>query len=236
MPLHLLHQTPTWVAIAKPPGLLTHRGPGFRDQVAAVQLLRDQLGVYVYPVHRLDRGASGVLIFATEQEQVYPLHQALQAGQKRYWALCRGAWRLPQTQTWVENPMEDDNGLIKDARTAVRLLGSDRDPRCCLLAADPESGRYHQVRRHLRDLAHPILGDNDHGDSRVNRDWRIERGLGRLALHCASVRLELPEGSLTLRCPLFEDLYAVLQPLPLWAQALSAESELGAPPLPMETA
>lgn len=237
-PLHILAEGDRWVAVAKPPALLTHRTPRFALD-AALQRLRDQLGQRVYPVHRLDRGASGLLLFTTDAEVVHPLHEALRAGRKRYLALCRGQWGGPlaggaEGVVRVESLLLDDNRLPKEACTDVEALGSCAEPRSCLLAAEPRTGRFHQVRRHVRDLGHPILGDNDHGDSRVNRWWREERGLRRLALHCATVELALPGGPLTLRCPLFADLHRVLQALPLWEEAVAREPVLGLPPLPDE--
>lgn len=234
-PLHVLDQGERWVAVAKPPALLTHRTPRFALD-AALQRVRDQLGERVYPVHRLDRGASGVLLFTTDRDLVFPLHEALRLGSKRYLALCRGVWVRGEDPVTVESLLLDDNGLPKEARTVVRALGSCPEPRCCLLAAWPQTGRFHQVRRHVRDLGHPILLDNDHGDSRVNRAWREERGLRRLALHCAEVVLALPEGPRVVRCPLFADLHAVLRALPLWEQARAVEPLLDLPPLPMEAA
>lgn len=101
-----------------------------------------------------------------------------------------------ETDGWfvVERPIKNENGNERDATTALRLIVGSTDPRCCLVAARPLTGRWHQIRRHLNGVSHPILGDTRHGNTRTNREWH-GRGLpsGRLALHLH--RLELPQVS-----------------------------------------
>src|SRR5262249_25174725 len=158
--------------------LLVHRTVQAPKSEAVLQTLRDQLGRWVYPVHRLDRGASGALLVATDKARTGALHEALTKGEKVYLAHVRGS--LPGTDSVVvEVPMKDDNGIVKEARSVVRALGTSTEPRCSLLEVRPETGRYHQVRRHVRDLGHPVIGDREHGDSKVNRWWR-ERAGGEL--------------------------------------------------------
>jgi tRNA pseudouridine65 synthase len=87
--------------------------------------------------------------------------------------------------------------------------------------AEPETGRWHQVRRHLRDVSHPILGDSTHGDTRVNRWWRETYGLRRLGLHCFSLDLALDGETIAATCPAPADLVHIWERLPWWNQALA---------------
>lgn len=228
--LVVLHESPHFVVVAKPPGLLVHRNEYQPEAPAALQAVRNMLGTSVYPVHRLDRGASGCLVMATSSEWAALLGAALHAGSKGYVALVRGAYRATEPVT-VDRPMKDDNGVVKDAITVIRALGASAEPRCSLMYAEPQTGRYHQVRRHLRDLCHPVIGDGDHGDNAVNREWKT-RGVRRLALHAHSLRLALPDGELVVTCPLFSDHHATFSTLPFWSEAVANLPGLDAPPIP----
>jgi tRNA pseudouridine65 synthase len=112
--------------------------------------------------------------------------------------------------------MADPDGSMKEARTRVTHLASSSEPRCGLLLAEPFTGRFHQVRRHVRDLDHPILRDPVHGDGRENRLWKDEYGLKRLGLHCARLALTVDGARLDVVCPLAADLAEVLAKVPWW--------------------
>ncbi len=218
-----------WIVVAKPPRVVIHRSRHTREEYAALQRTRDLVGDHVYPVHRLDRPASGCLLFATDRSRTGELHEALKLGRKTYLAFTRGQF-APEGEVVVETDIVNE-GQAKEARSVVDCLGTGADPRCSLLRVRPETGRHHQVRRHVRDLHHPILGDRAHGDHRENKIWR-ERGLTRLGLHAFKLELELPEGTLSAVCPLFQDMYEVLSQLPWWARSLDLEPDLGRPFLP----
>ena len=187
--LPVLYTGPGFVAVAKPSGMLVHRNRFNPRADAALQRVRDQVGGLVYPIHRLDAATSGCLLFATEQAVAGPLSAALSAGQKSYVALVRGAAKGP-SQVVVRRPLRDDNGIEKSAVTALHAVAVCADPPCTVVLARPQTGRYHQIRRHLRGLSHPIIGDRAHGDSHINRAWRA-RGVRRLALHCLTISLTL---------------------------------------------
>ncbi len=212
-----------WVVVAKPSGLAVHRGDDTRDTTFLVQQARDQLGQRVWPVHRLDRGTSGAVWLTFDPGLLAGCQEALAAGTKRYVALVRGA-ALSRDLVEITTPMKDTKGVVREAHTSARVIGISRDPRCSLVLATPRTGRFHQIRRHLRDLSHPVLGDGVHGDSRVNRTWREERGLGRLALHNAS--LAVPTYGIDVCCPLPDDLRRVWSALPLWDEAVAELPEL----------
>jgi tRNA pseudouridine65 synthase len=169
----------------------------------------------VNPVHRLDAAASGVLLLAFDADTTRELQAAMTASTacKRYLALVRGV--LAEGTVTVTNPMKDDEDKPRDAVTVITRLAASSEPRCSLALAEPRTGRFHQVRRHLRDLDHPIIGDSKHGDTRVNATFRA-CGATRLQLH--AWRLDLPDAKIAVRCPLAPDLRAVWSTLPWWGE------------------
>lgn len=210
--LALLYADPHLIAVDKPSGLLVHRGWG-DDSVVAMTLARDLIGRYVYPVHRLDRATSGVLLFALNQETARGLQEAFSSRkiEKRYLALVRG---VPPPLLEIVHPIpRSEDGPRVEASTTVRLLFS-RD-RYAWVEARPETGRLHQVRRHLKHVSHPIIGDVRYGKGEHNRHFRAVFGLHRLALHASSVDLVHPHTGepLHLEAPLPLDL---LEPLRRW--------------------
>ncbi|MEZ4375105.1 MAG: pseudouridine synthase [Polyangiaceae bacterium] len=198
--LEVLTEDDQWVVIDKPSGLLVH--PGWaKERPTALHLVRDRVGCHVYPAHRLDRATSGVLVFAKSPESASALGQAFAGGKvkKRYLALVRGE---PAEQL-IDNPLprgEDKAGPRVAARTYVRRLASvtltvalaGYPVRYSLVEALPETGRLHQIRRHLKHAGHPILGDVRYGKGDHNRLCREHFGLHRLALHAADLWLPHP--------------------------------------------
>ena len=234
-PLPVLGQGEDWIVIAKPPRLVVHRTEGARFDYAALQRVRDMVGRHVYPIHRLDRGASGCLLFATEQAAAGPLHAALARPDtvKTYLAFVRG-WFKADGEVLIDRPMKDDNGILKEASSVVDCLGRSHDPRCSLLRVRPRTGRWHQVRRHVRDLTHPIVGDANHGDTKINRWWKVEHGVKRLGLHAVSLELTFPDGERRrFVSPLFKDQWKLFRRMPWWGEASALEPALALPALPM---
>lgn len=193
------------IAIHKPAGWLVHRtGLDAGETRFVVQTLRDQLGTPVHPVHRLDKGTSGVLLMALSPEAARRLSGLFERREvhKRYVALVRG-W--PPEQAHVDHALRPDDvppdAPAQDAVTDFRLLARcsldvpvDRYPqtRVALVEALPLTGRRHQIRRHLKHLAHPIIGDATHGKGAHNRWWADRLGAQRLWLHAASLSLPHP--------------------------------------------
>jgi len=181
--------------------------------VHALQLVRDQVGAYVYPVHRLDRGTSGVLVFALSPEAARTLGQAFESGtvEKRYLALVRGA---PPDRIRVDHALSREDGRpAQPATTEFRTVA--RYGRYALVEAAPETGRTHQIRRHLKHLSCPIIGDVRYGKGEHNRLFRTEHGFHRLALHATSLTLPDPTTGavLTIQSPLPEAFARVLAAL-----------------------
>jgi tRNA pseudouridine65 synthase len=168
-------------------------------------LLRDQLGQWVYPVHRLDRGASGVLLFGLSPQAARSLCEQF-AGhelQKRYVALVRGA---PPEALVIDHALRPDHSDVPQAAiTDVRRLS--QFGRYAWVEAVPRSGRLHQIRRHLKHVSCPIIGDVRYGKGEHNRLFRERYALHRLALHAAQLRVRAPSGAeLDLQAPLPPDL------------------------------
>jgi tRNA pseudouridine65 synthase len=179
------------VVANKPSGLLVHRGWDKDDDVAMFRV-RDAIGQHVHPLHRLDRGTSGALVFARTREAAAVLSKAFEAGcvEKRYLALVRGT---PPEAGVVDYPIPRTEGGPRVPATTrfVRVARSAVD-RCSLVLAAPETGRLHQVRRHLRHIDHPLVGDVRHGSGTINRHYRARYDLHRLALHALRVAFDHP--------------------------------------------
>ncbi len=213
--MNILHHDAFLVVTNKPAGLLVHRGWGQDDEVA-VTLARRATGSFVYPVHRLDRGASGALVFALSSEVAALLHAAFEDGrvEKRYLAAVRG---VAPSERVIDHPIpRREDGPRVPAVTEVRRLSSG--DHVSLVEARPRSGRLHQVRRHLKHIAHPILGDANYGKGALNRALRETVGLARLALHASGLRFTHPvTGALVdVEAPLPDDLREPLEKLGLW--------------------
>lgn len=194
------------VVANKPSGLLVHRGWDNDDDVAMFRV-RDALGQHVYPVHRLDRGTSGALVLARTREMAASLARMFEAGQieKRYWALVRG---MPPDDGVIDYPIQRvEDGPRVPAVTAFRVLGRSTVDRCSLVEALPKTGRLHQIRRHLRHINHPLVGDVKHGSGPINRHYRAHYNLHRLALHATSIAFAHPATgeTLSVSAPLPDD-------------------------------
>ncbi|MGM0536293.1 MAG: pseudouridine synthase [Pseudomonadota bacterium] len=219
-PLSLLHQDDHLVAVHKPAGLLVHRtalARGERDVL--LQRLRNQLGRRVYPVHRLDRPTSGVIVFALAPEIAASLQATFTAHrvEKRYLAVVRG---IGPQQERLDYPLREEDGHrpkaempAREAVTEVRRVDSvelpvqvDRYPqsRYSLMEARPQTGRRHQIRRHLSRRGYPIIGDAKHGKGNHNRFFAEQLECPRLLLAAVGLAFAHPVSGerLDLCCPL----------------------------------
>lgn len=192
MTIDLLYVDPYVVVADKPSGIIVHRGWDNDDDVAMFRV-RDLIGQQVHPIHRLDRGTSGALLFARTKEAAAALCKSFEEGRvdKTYFALVRGE---PPAEGIVDYAIpKSEDGPRVPARTRYRLLRRSSVDRCSLVEATPETGRLHQVRRHLRHLNHPLVGDVRYGSGAINRHYRATYGLHRLALHARSLGFDHPE-------------------------------------------
>jgi tRNA pseudouridine65 synthase len=208
------------VVANKPSGLLVHRGWADEDDVALFRV-RDRVGAHVHPVHRLDRGTSGALLFARTRDAAAMLGRALEAGrvEKRYLALVRGT---PADEGIIDHAIpRTEAGERVAAVTRFRRLARSPVDRCSLVLAQPETGRLHQVRRHFHHISHPIVGDVNHGSGAINRHYRARYDLHRLALHARSIAFDHPitGARIVVSAPLPDDLSRALEALCLLKHA-----------------
>jgi tRNA pseudouridine65 synthase len=204
------------VVANKPSGLLVHRGLSADGDVALFRV-RDALGEYVHPVHRLDRGTSGALVFARTRAAAASTSRAFEEGRvdKRYLALVRG---VPPAEGVVDHPIPRGEDLPRvPAVTRYALVAASPVDRCALVEARPATGRFHQVRRHMKHLGHPLVGDVNYGSGAINRHYRAAYGLHRLALHASFVAFDHPDagGRVEVVAPMPDDLAGPLRRLGL---------------------
>jgi tRNA pseudouridine65 synthase len=189
------------IAVAKPSGVPVHRGWS-RSPVTLAQQVRAEVGLArVHAAHRLDQPTSGVVLFALDPETARALGQAFASGavRKRYLALVRGR---PSDQGEIDHPISRrQGGPRRSARTEYRRLFTvELEPRhVSLVEARPLTGRLHQVRRHLKHIDHPVIGDVNYGKGALNRAFRERYGLARLALHASVIELSHPRSFQPLR-------------------------------------
>ncbi|MDK2779042.1 MAG: pseudouridylate synthase [Pseudomonadota bacterium] len=208
--LDILYRDDAMVVINKPSGLLVHRSEIDRHETRfALQLLRNQLGQRVYPVHRLDKPTSGVLAFALSQEMASRITDLWRQRtvEKKYLAIVRGwmpefthldyAMSPPVDKYARHEKKKPEQEAITDFRTLAQVeipVAVDKYPqsRYSLLECTPHTGRKHQIRRHLKHLAHPIIGDARYGKGRHSRYFRDHLDAPRLLLHASELTVEHP--------------------------------------------
>jgi tRNA pseudouridine65 synthase len=189
--IEILHRDARCVAVAKPSGVATHRGWAHDDdEDPLLQQVRDLVNAYVYPVHRLDRGASGIVLFALDQEAAAAFSNAWSGADKRYLAITRGH---PAEHAVIDHAIPKAPG---DARVPAitEIWRRDVFGRYALVEARPRTGRLHQIRRHMKHVSCPLIGDVRYGKGEHNRLWRERFGLHRLALCSIALRVAHPDG------------------------------------------
>lgn len=208
MSFEILFRDDWLCAINKPTGIMVHRSNIGTDRAFVMQKLRDQLGRRVWPVHRLDRATSGVLLFALDPETARRLGQAFMDRRvdKAYSAVVRG---------WTDEGGSIDHPLARhkqaeprEARTRYRRLATCELPipvggfetaRYSLVEAMPENGRRHQIRRHFKHISHHLIGDTTYGDGRHNRLFRQHLDCHRMLLHASRLEIGHPYDGRQLR-------------------------------------
>ncbi|MDG5498365.1 pseudouridine synthase [Marinobacter sp. BGYM27] len=210
-PLTLLYQDDALLAVHKPAGLLVHRSPIDRHETEfALQYARAlNGGDHVYPVHRLDRPTSGLLLFARSPDIARQLGEQMMGRQvkKTYLAIVRG-W--PAAEGRIDYALRDEPEdrrqkhqpqVSRNAVTDFQCLGTGELPfeiegyptsRYALMALSPQTGRKHQLRRHMKHISHPIIGDANHGRGRHNRFFAHHFGEARLLLAATDMALNHP--------------------------------------------
>jgi tRNA pseudouridine65 synthase len=222
----VLYRDDLLCAIDKPCGMMVHRSSRSTDARFIMGLLRDQLGQRVWPIHRLDRATSGVLLFALDADTAGLLGQQMMARDigKRYLCVVRG---YIDDEGVIDHPLKaEGRGPEQEAVTEFRCLARMELPiaigryptaRYSLVEAQPHTGRMHQLRRHFKHLFHPIIGDTTYGEGRHNRLFRIEFASHRMLLHASRLSFEHPADGRPMRidCPpsgVFADLIERFEP------------------------
>lgn len=231
--LEILYQDKHLVAINKPSGLLVHRSPIDRHETRfAIQLLRDQIGQFVYPVHRLDKPTSGVLLFTLDKESAQRISEQFRdhSTQKHYLAVVRG---FTEVEGIIDHPLTEKLDKISDknrsqepqAQEAIthynRLatveipyaVGRYERSRYSLLHVRPRSGRKHQIRRHVKHLSHHLIGDTKYGRGEHNKLFREHFDCHRMLLHARTLEITHPftDERLIITAPLDETFRRIFQ-------------------------
>lgn len=240
--LPCLHSDPRLFVVHKPAGLLVHRSAlDAHENDTALQRAEQQTGQRLWPAHRLDKGTSGVLVFARDADAARLLGAAFESGDvaKRYLALVRG-W--PGEHGRIDHPLSRDperpsaGQPTREAATRLACLARHEWPftvdgrhaasRYALLQLWPETGRRHQIRRHCKHIGHPLVGDSTHGKGAHNRAVAAHLGLARLWLHAVELTLQHPDDARLLTL--------IAEPGPEWQRLLVPDApgaaRMGAPP------
>ena len=220
--LEIIYEDENLIAINKPHGLLVHQSSIARDATEfALQMLRDQVGKHVSPVHRLDRKTSGILLFALDKSAEIAMHQQFMNIQtdKKYLAILRGF--APDSMD-IDYPLAKENGTMQDALTSFRTLqraevnipfGKHATSRYSLVEATPKTGRMHQLRRHFSHILHPIIGDRTHGCNKQNKFFLEQWNMSTMLLHASELSFTHPVTSerIHLKAQLHDEFKRVLE-------------------------
>ncbi|MCE9678153.1 tRNA pseudouridine(65) synthase TruC [Shewanella sp. AS1] len=243
--ISILYEDEDIVAIHKPAGLLVHRSYlARRERFFAMQLTRDKVGCHVFPVHRLDRPTSGVLLFAKSAEMANLLCEqfATKEIEKQYLALVRGNilegdcldYPLKQEFDELGDKYADPDKAAQEAQTSYQPLlnceipypsGRYATSRFALVQLTPHTGRKHQLRRHMAHLRHPIIGDTTHGDGKQNRFFREHFGINRLWLIAKMLRFTHPRTGepISIETELESEWLTIFEALG-WQEAIESDS------------
>lgn len=199
--MEIVFQDQYLVAVNKPHGLLVHPTALARDaEEFAMQLLRDRLDQHVYPVHRIDRKTGGLLLFALNKEVHGDVQRqfAERKVEKEYWAIVRG---YTDDAGEIDYPLKREDGKVQEAFTTYETVGRAELPvtfgkhdtiRYSLLRVVPETGRMHQIRKHLAHILHPIIGDRPYGCNKQNRLFKEKWEMTTMLLHASSLAITHP--------------------------------------------
>jgi len=210
--LEILYKDDFIVAINKPSGLLVHKSMIDRHEIYfAMKMLRDQIGQYVYPIHRLDKPTSGVLLFALDSETAKVMNEQFKSKkiQKKYIAVVRGYvdedgfidYALSVKNDKIADKDSSDIKESQDAQTQFKRVGTVEishavgryeKTRYSLVELLPKTGRKHQLRRHMKHISHHILGDTKYGRGEHNKLIRKHYNCHRLLLHALELEVIHP--------------------------------------------
>lgn len=204
LPLPIIYRDDHLLAIDKPAGLLVHRSKiDFHERDNVVARLKTETGCHVYPVHRLDKPTSGVLLFALVKSSAHAIATQFENHlvSKTYIAVARG---YTQSSGTIDHPVRDRDSADKPrkpAETRYCRISQIELPypvdryataRYSLLELQPRTGRRHQLRLHMKHINHPLIGDSSYGKGTHNRFFARHFDCTRLLLHASALRIEHP--------------------------------------------
>ena len=229
--LEILYEDEYLVVINKPTGLLVHKSMIDRHEIYfAMKMIRDQIGKWVYPVHRLDKPTSGVLLFALDSHSAKLMSEqfASHSIQKTYIAIARGYVAESGTinhalKEKLDKISDKNASKFKEPQEAVtdfRCLGQIElnasvgiydTVRYSLVELKPHTGRKHQLRRHMKHINHHLLGDTKYGRGEHNKFVRERYEMNRLLLHAIELKVKHPysQETLVFRAPL-DDVFTLM--------------------------
>ena len=197
-PLTILHQDDDCIAIAKSPGIHVHPSPLSPGEPSCMNILRDQIGSYVYPVHRIDRATSGIVLFALSPDALRSFNEIMRSGgmNKCYHAIVRG-WMddvMCDSPISVDDKVQEAETRFTQVTQAEMNFPTQHFPssRISLVHAELLTGRRHQIRKHCAHLRHPIAGDVRYGDGKFNLLFRTHYNLHRLLLFATTLNFLHP--------------------------------------------
>jgi tRNA pseudouridine65 synthase len=220
--LDILFRDEYLIAINKPHGLIVHRSSIAADaEEFALQLLRNQLGLKVNPVHRIDRKTGGVLLFAFDKQTEIAMQKQFADNlvKKKYMAIVRG--HTPDNED-IDYPLRKENGTLQEAFTSYSTLkraeldvifGKHLTSRYSLVEATPATGRMHQLRKHFSHVFHPIIGDRTHGCNKQNKLFKEKWEMETMLLHAASLTFAHPvtQNRIIIEAPLQPEFLRVME-------------------------
>jgi len=220
--IDIIYEDEHLVAINKPHGLLVHRTKIANDaDVFALQLLRNKINQKVYPVHRLDRKTAGVLLFTKSKQALIKMREVFNSRgvAKTYLAVVRG---FTEPQGIIDYALTE-GGKTQKAITSYKLLktfelplplGKFNTSRYSLLKITPQTGRFHQIRKHLAHMFHPIIGDRPHGCNKQNKMWKEKFGMTTMLLHAEQLQFNFKDSTIKIEAELssqFQEALSILK-------------------------
>ncbi len=215
--IQILFEDEYYLIVNKPSGILVHpmsKNQNPEDKKNLLKLVKWQTMNYLYPIHRLDRPVSGIVVFAKTSNAAAKLkeHWHDESFIKTYYLLCKGV--TPENGIFSK-PLKDEDGVLRESFTKFETIKTFY-PRFSFVKATILTGRNHQIRRHFAGACHCLIGDTMHGKGRINQEFRDKFSLNRIFLHAGHIQFKHPFTSdiLQIECPLDQQLVEIIKKIP----------------------
>ena len=204
MNLEIIFEDEYLLCVHKPNNVLVHHAFHSRnvaEEDSLLQLIKNELGIKVYPIHRLDRKTSGIILLAKETHFVSKFQELFTNNEinKTYFGIVRGF--SPETKT-IDSPVKGrDANVHKEALTHLKTLEKVTlnipvkpydSSRYSLVELSPKTGRMHQLRVHSNKISHPLIGDPKYGDKNHNLMFEENFGCTNMFLHAGKLDFKHP--------------------------------------------